>query len=44
MDEHECENSDQYEVDLDDYENQQDSYDVDMEELLNTPIEETPQK
>ncbi len=40
MDDFEFETNDQYENDLDDYEYQQESYDVDLEEIiLNTPEE-----
>ena len=36
MQEYEYETNDQYDNDLDDYEYQQDSYEVDLEEILNT--------
>ncbi len=40
MEEFEYETNDQYDDDLDDYEYQQESYDIDLEEIiLNTPEE-----
>jgi len=40
MQEYEYETDDQYDNDLDDYEYIQDSYEVDMEEILNIPENE----
>lgn len=40
MQEYEYETNDQYDNDLDDYEYQQDNYEVDLEEIMNIPDNE----
>ena len=42
MEEFEYETNDQYDNDLDDYEYQQDSFEVDLEEIINTPPADEP--